>query len=90
MNKLEFIKKVSENSGVNQKNTKEVVESMIELIKSALKSGDEVKLTGFGKFETKKRSERVAMNPATKKKMVVPSAIIPSFKAGSELKKAVS
>ena len=90
MNKLEFIKKVSETSGVNQKHTKDVIESMIEIIKSSLNKGEEVRLTGFGKFEVKKRSERVAINPMTKKKMVVPSAIVPTFKAGSELKKAVS
>ena len=90
MNKLEFIKKVSETSGVSQKDTKDVLESMFELIKETLTRGEEVKLTGFGKFEVKKRSERVAMNPITKKKMVVPSSIVPTFRAGAELKKAVS
>ena len=90
MNKMEFIKVVSANSGVNQKHTKDVIESMIETIKTTLNKGDVVQLTGFGKFETKKRKERMALNPATKKKMVVPCMTIPTFKAGTEFKKAVS
>lgn len=90
MNKIELIKKVSANSGINQKHTKEVIETMIELIKNSLKSGEEVKLIGFGKFEAKRRNEKITLNPQTKKKMVVPSMMVPTFKAGSEFKRAVS
>ena len=89
MNKLDLINQVSQNSGINKKHTKEVLNTMLELIKKSLKAGEEVKLTGFGKFDTKTRKQRTTINPLTKTKMVIPSMIVPTFKAGSELKKAV-
>lgn len=90
MNKLEFIKQLSDNSGVSQKNTKEVLSAMINVIKDSLTKGEEVKITGFGKFEVKDRAERVAINPKTQKKIIIPRSKVAMFKVGKELKDAVN
>ena len=90
MNKLEFIKKLSANSGVSQKDAKEILSAMVDLIKESLKNHEEIKLTGFGKFEVKNRAERVTINPLTKERMVIPSAKVATFRAGKELKDAVN
>lgn len=90
MNKIELIKKLSSTSGVAQKNTKEVLNAMINVIKDTLIKGEEVKITGFGKFEVKERAQRVTINPRTQKKMIIPKSKVASFRVGKELKTAVN
>lgn len=90
MNKDELIKKVSQTSGVSPKNTKVVVASLMEIIKQSLKNGEEIRISGFGKFEVKKRAERVSINPRTKERMQIPSMRVPAFKVGKDLRDAVS
>ena len=62
---------------------------MISTIESALKSGDEVSFTGFGKFHVAKRGAREGRNPRTGETMQIAASKVPRFTAGSGLKKAV-
>ncbi|MGN1258981.1 MAG: HU family DNA-binding protein [Christensenellales bacterium] len=90
MNKNDLIKGISEKSSLTQKEAKEALFAIAGLIKESLSKGDEVKLTGFGKFEVKQRSKRTTINPQTKQKIIIPATRVASFKAGKELKQAVT
>ncbi len=90
MNRNELIKGVSAESGLTQKEAKEALFAISKLIKNELKNGKEVKLTGFGKFGVRHRASRVTTNPQTKERMEIPAMKITTFKAGRELKEAIS
>lgn len=89
MQKTEFIRSVAERAGVSQKETKQVVDSALEVITEALKRGEKVTLTGFGTFEVRQRQEREGVNPQTREKIKIAATTTPGFSASSTLKDAV-
>ena len=90
MNKNELIKGISKESKLSQKEAREALTALAKIIKESLKKGDNVKISGFGKFEVKNRKERVTTNPQTRQRLVIPATKVTSFKAGKELKNAIS
>ena len=66
-----------------------IVNSTINNITLALSQGSEVQFAGFGTFEPKQRAARTGRNPHTKEAVPIPARVVPSFKAGKDLKKAV-
>ena len=90
MNKTELIKGVSQEIGITQKEAKETLFAIAKLIKAELKDGKEVKISGFGKFRVKNRSSRMTTNPQTKQRMEIRAMKVMTFKAGKELKSAIS
>lgn len=90
MNKAELVKKVSEQVGMTQKNTMEVVEAVFDTIAEEMAAGEEVAIFGFGKFTTVEKSERTARNPKTNEEVIVPAHKSPKFKPASALKEAVA
>lgn len=68
----------------------EVVNSTLENITLAMSQGKEVQFAGFGTFEPKKRAARTGRNPHTNEPVPIPARVVPSFKAGKYLKRAVT
>lgn len=89
MNKREMVTKIAERTGQTQKNVDLIIRCFCELVGTTLNSGDTIRLTGFGTFETKTRAARVGKNPQTGEDMVVPATTLPVFKAGKDLKDKV-
>lgn len=89
MQKTDFIKAVSERTGVSQKDSKQVVDAALDIIAEQLKSGEKVTLTGFGTFEVRHRQEREGVNPQTRQKITIPATATPGFSASSTLKDIV-
>ena len=89
MTKSEFVDRVASESGLSKKDAGSAVDAVISSIESALKSGDEVSFTGFGKFHVADRGAREGRNPRTGETMTIPASKVPRFTAGSGLKKAV-
>jgi nucleoid DNA-binding protein len=58
-------------------------------VTDVLKSGDEVQITGFGKFYVREQKAREGRNPQTGEKIRIPAQKVPSFSAGNALKKSV-
>lgn len=67
-----------------------IINSTINNITLALSKGSEVQFAGFGTFEPKSRAPRIGRNPRTNEAVPIPARVIPSFKAGKDLKKAVT
>ena len=75
--------------GLNKREAKDMVEAFFEEIRLALESGDTVKLSGFGNFELRKKSERPGRNPKTGKDIPVDARRVVTFKSGLKLKKEI-
>ena len=89
MTKAEFVDQVAASSGLSRKDAGKAVDAFLASVTSALKKGDSVTFTGFGKFTTQKRAARQGVNPRTGGKVMIPAATVPKFSAGSALKAAV-
>ena len=89
MTKSDFVDRVASESGLSKKDAGTAVDAVISTIETALKSGDEVSFTGFGKFHVAKRGAREGRNPRTGETMQIAASNVPRFTAGSGLKKAV-
>ena len=89
MTKSDFVDQVASASGLSKKDAGSAVDAVLGTIESALKSGDEVSFTGFGKFHVAQRGAREGRNPRTGESMTIAASKVPRFTAGSGLKKAV-
>ncbi len=90
MNKQELIGHVADRSGLSRNDATRAVETMLEVITSTLKRGDEVRLVGFGTFSCSKRKASTGRNPRTGEPMDIKESTQPKFRAGKVLKDSVA
>ena len=90
MTKGEFIDQVAGKAKLSKKDAAAAVDAFLGTVEEALKRGDTVAFTGFGKFSTAHRAARMGVNPRNPgQKVHIPAATVPKFSAGSALKAAV-
>ena len=90
MTKQEFVDRVANKSGLTRREASEAVDAFLDSITDALRSGEEVAFTGFGKFSVQDRAARQGVNPRNPTERVhIPATKVPKFSAGSQLKTAV-
>ena len=77
-------------AGLNRTDAARAVETMLEVITSTLKRGDEVRLVGFGSFVPVKRAAGVARNPRTGEKVKRPASQTCRFRVGDALKSTLN
>ena len=75
--------------GLNKSEAKEMVEAFFEEIKVSLENGDSVKLSGFGNFELRAKSERPGRNPKTGKEIPIKARTVVTFHSSQKLKTTV-
>ena len=88
-NKKNLADVVAEKHDLTKKEAAEIVDLVFDTITDALKDGEKVDVTGFGKFEVKTRAARTGINPQTKEKIEIPASKVPGFKASKVLKDSV-
>jgi DNA-binding protein HU-beta len=89
--KQDFVDEVAEKTGMSRRDAGTAVDAVIDCITDALRKGDAVTFTGFGKFHTTRRAAREGVNPRNpSQKVDIAAATVPKFSAGSQLKKAVN
>jgi DNA-binding protein HU-beta len=89
MKKKELIERIAEKADVPKSEAQKHFEAFEDVVTEALKAGEEVQLTGFGKFTVKERRAREGRNPQTGQKMKIAAQKVPSFSAGNALKEAI-
>ena len=80
MTKADIVKEIASKTGIEKQTVLQVVEGMMESIKTSMINGEEVFLRGFGSFIIKHRAEKTARNITKNTTMVVPAHNIPAFK----------
>jgi DNA-binding protein HU-beta len=88
VNKDELARDVAERSGLEVSQAKRALAATLEAIEKQIGEGNEVRLTGFGKFSVSERAARQGRNPRTGESMQIAAKTVPRFSAGAELKKA--
>jgi DNA-binding protein HU-beta len=87
--KADFIDRVASKSGLSKRDATKAVDAFLDSVTDALKSGEAVSFTGFGKFSAQQRAARQGVNPRTGERVQIPAATVPKFSAGSQLKQAL-
>jgi integration host factor subunit alpha len=86
LTKRDIIKKVALKLRIPQTKSKKFVDDFFKIIKQTLQSGDDVLISGFGKFCVKKRPERKGNNPKTKKHVTIPARRLITFRCSPKLR----
>ncbi len=90
MTKAQLIAKVAQKSGLSQKDTNIVIESLIDTISDALQNDDSVSFLGFGTFSTVQRAPRESKIPTSGKVVQVPAKRAVRFRVGKQLKESLN
>lgn len=89
LTKADFAEKLFDELGLNKREAKDLVEFFFEEIKESLERGEEVKLSGFGKFELRDKTSRPGRNPKTGEEVAITARRVVTFRSGQKLKARV-
>ena len=89
LTKNEIVMKIHE-LGFSKKKSIEVIESLLEIIKSNLENDDDVLISGFGKFCVKNKNKRRGRNPATGSDLLLRERKVVTFKCSGKLRKKIN
>jgi integration host factor subunit alpha len=88
--KAHIIKSVMDQNGYTKKQSTDVIDTLLEIIKSNLESGEDVMISGFGKFCFKQKRERRGRNPATGEDMILAPRKVVTFKCSGKLRDKIN
>ena len=88
--KARIIEDVAETNDFTRIQAADTVETLLEIIKGTLETGEDVLVSGFGKFCVREKGERKGRNPATGKRMMLPARKVVTFKCSGKLRDRVN
>ena len=90
LTKAHIVDAVAKQNGYTNKRSFKVVETLLEIIKSPLESGDDVLVSGFGKFCVNEKRERKGRNPATGEAMMMEARKVVTFRCSGQLRDKIN
>jgi DNA-binding protein HU-beta len=90
VNKTDLISKVAASCGLTKTDAEKAIDATFHSITQSLKTGEEVRLIGFGTFAVTERPASEGRNPRTGQAIKIPATRLPKFRAGKQLKEAVA
>ena len=90
MTKKEIVKTISDETGLNQQQIKQVVQKTFDSIVQTLVEEGRIELRNFGVFQVRPRAARKARNPRTGRQVEVPEKFVVSFKPGKIMEERVN
>jgi integration host factor subunit alpha len=90
LTKNNLVKALAKENGYPANQTIEIVETLLEIIKSKLSSGEDVLISGFGKFCVKNKRERRGRNPATGEDIVLKPRRVVTFHCSGKLREKLN
>jgi integration host factor subunit alpha len=90
LTKARIAEAVAEQTGYSKKQSVETLETLLEHIKRSLESGEEVLISGFGKFCVKEKQERLGRNPATGEDMMLEPRRVVTFNCSRKLRDKIN
>lgn len=90
LTKTDIVEQIQQQFSISGDKAKEITESLLEIIKSNLASGDDVLISGFGKFCVKDKAARKGRNPATGASAILPARRVVTFKCSAKLREQVN
>ncbi len=89
LTKAEIANHLFNEVGLNKREAKEFVEAYFEIIRAALESGENVKLSGFGNFQLRDKNQRPGRNPKTGEEIPISARRVVTFRPGQKLRARV-
>ncbi len=89
LTKADMAERLFEELGLNKREAKEMVESFFDEVRLALEKGEQVKLSGFGNFDLRDKSQRPGRNPKTGEEIPISARRVVTFRPGQKLKTRV-
>jgi integration host factor subunit alpha len=90
LTKAHIVEAIAEQNRFTKKKSMETVETILELIKVSLVSGDDVLISGFGKFCVNAKKERRGRNPATGESIILAPKRVVTFKCSGKLREKIN
>ena len=90
LTKIQMIDSIHNQTGFPKNRSSEIVETLLEVIKGRLASGEDVLVSGFGKFCVKEKKERKGRNPATGDAMMLEPRKVVTFKCSGKLRDRIN
>lgn len=90
LTKVHIITSIQNQLNIPKNRSSEIVESLLEIIKSTLESGEDVLISGFGKFCVKEKGERRGRNPATGEDLMLAPRKVVTFRCSGKLRDRVN
>jgi DNA-binding protein HU-beta len=90
MNKTELVDAIAKEANIAKSDAAKTLDALINTVHKSLKKGEDVAITGFGKFHVVKRAARQGVNPRTGEKVKIKASKAPKFTPGAGLKNAVN
>ena len=90
LTKSDLIESIAKQNGYNMKQSSDIIETLLELIKSSLGSGEDILISGFGKFMVKEKRERRGRNPATGDDLMLCQRKVVTFKSSGMLREKIN
>jgi DNA-binding protein HU-beta len=89
MNKTELIQEIADKTNASKSDAQRFFDAFTDVVESELKKGNQVQITGFGKFYVQRREARQGINPQTKQRINISASKVPKFTAGNALKDSI-
>ena len=90
LTKSHVINAIADQVGIPKNHSSEILETLLEIIKKALESGDDVMISNFGKFCVKEKKARRGRNPATGETMMLKPRRVVTFRCSGELREKIN
>lgn len=90
LTKAHIVETIHEELGIHTKETVAIVETLLEIIKRTLESGEDVLISGFGKFCVNEKAKRRGRNPATGKDLILDGRRVVTFRCSSVLRHQIN
>ena len=89
LTKADIANRLFNEVGLNKREAKEFVDAYFEVIREALESGENVKLSGFGNFQLREKNQRPGRNPKTGEEIPISARRVVTFRPGQKLRARV-
>ena len=90
LTKAQIIETIKNQTGFPKSKSSEIVETVLEVIKRSLESGEDVLISGFGKFCVKEKKERKGRNPATGEDIMLEPRKVVTFRCSQKLREKIN
>lgn len=90
LTKAQIVDTIQNHLGLSRKSSSELVETLLEIMKKTLEKGEDILISGFGKFCVKEKKERKGRNPATGDDMMLAPRKVVTFKCSGKLREKIN
>ncbi len=90
LTKAQIVDTIQNHLGLSRKNSSDLVETLLEIMKKTLENGEDILISGFGKFCVKAKKERKGRNPATGDDMMLAPRKVVTFKCSGKLREKIN